>query len=475
MKSSDETRLILEHLFEATFKSRCISFEALPQGGGNRIYYRMKDNKGMSAIGVRGNDIWENDAFIYLAKCLRENGINVPEVYSVSEDKHYYLQQDLGDISLFSILHTTEGDKYLEQAVKDLPKIQLIKNIDLNKPFLQSPFSARGVMADLNYFKYCFLKPCDIDFDEERLQDDFEQLCEEIMSSTKNLLGLMYRDCQSRNIMIHKGKVWWIDFQSARKGPILYDIVSLLWQAKAGLSEEKRMSLINIYFDTLKSLSNHPLNDIRYKASLLALLRTLQVLGAYGFRGLVQRKAHFITSIPSALSNLKLLLENNVCDKYPYMKEVLLRLCDKREDFMSENNSDKLLVEVFSFSYKKGYPRDYSGNGGGFMFDCRAMHNPGRYKEYKTLTGMDDEVIEFLEERGEVQSFLSDAQSLVDKAVERYVSRGFTHLQIGFGCTGGQHRSVYCAEQMAKHLHESFGDKIIVSLRHREQSVSKRF
>lgn len=463
----------LEKLYKDTLNVAAYSIEPLPGAGSNRHYFRIRSTDGKSVIGVHGTDLRENNAFIYLDRCFLKEGINVPEVLAHSADRHYYLLQDLGDTSLYSLLATLAGCHFMNQAIATLPSLQCAKGIDWSNPVLQKPFSERGIMADLNYFKYCFLKPSGIEVDEEALQDDFEKFCKDVTVAGSHLEGIMYRDCQSRNIMIHDDKIWWIDFQGARRGPMLYDVVSMLWQAKAGLTDSRRKELLDIYFSALAPLRDYPEKYRKSDIIIFALLRTLQVLGAYGFRGLIEHKAHFITSIPPALANLSSLIEKGASDRYPILLKALSALCEKKEHFAAP--ADGLLhVEVFSFSYKKGYPQDFSGNGGGFMFDCRALHNPGRYDKYKSLTGMDHPVIEFLENRNEVKSFLEAAMSLCDSSVERYISRGFTHLQIGFGCTGGQHRSVYCAERVARHLKEKFGSEIFLTLHHREQGKNKQ-
>lgn len=447
--------------------------EEIPLSGGNRRYFRLYASDGQSFIGMQGTDIQENEAFVYLDKAFSAKGINVPKVYAINKDRSCYLQQDLGDTSLFSILHTEVGDLMTERAIRDLPTLQTCPDIDFNNVALQKPFSKRSIMWDLNYFKYDFLKPIDIvAYDEDVLEDDFMLLCSDIYSASKRCEGFMYRDCQSRNIMINGDKVWWIDFQGGRRGPMIYDAVSMLWQAKAGFSGDRREELLDIYFDSLTKRFPYPLEYRDYDVKLFAFFRTLQVLGAYGFRGLTQNRSHFLTSIPAALNNLESLLEANVATRYPHLQKILRALI-KDNNFKSAKEVDKLTVEIFSFSYKKGYPKDMSGNGGGFMFDCRALHNPGRYDRYKPLTGMDNEVIEFLEERGEIQPFLQSCWQLTDAAVERYIQRGFSHLQIGFGCTGGRHRSVYSAEHTAQHIAHTFKGKVIVHLCHREQKLEK--
>lgn len=384
-----------------------------------------------------------------------------------------YLQQDLGGVSLFSLL----GDEanrcvYVPQALRALAKMQAVPQMEWERIVEYPPFSKRQVMYDLNYFKYEFLKPMGIPFDEERLQDDFERFAADLADDGNVPRGFMYRDFQSRNVMIHDARPWLIDFQGGRRGPVVYDAVSFLWQAKAGFSDGFRAQMLDEYAEALRELSFPGAERVVAGVKPFAFFRTLQVLGAYGFRGLVERRAHFIESIPGALRNLAGLLTNGASDRYPELKGVCEQLADDRR--FESPSANTLTVTVFSFSYKRGYPADYSGNGGGFMFDCRAMHNPGRYDEYKSLTGRDLPVIDFLKEKGEIDPFCERALGMVRPAVERYLKRGFTSLQIGFGCTGGQHRSVYSADYVAMALAKEFPQaKVIVN--HREQGIQEEF
>lgn len=462
----------LSSLFAAHYGCAPAGIDPIAEGGSHRIYCRMRSAAGKSAIGVVGTDIAENRAFIYLSGSLRACGLRVPEVFAVSEDKGCYLQQDLGDRQLFGLLHSSEGEQMTEKAIRALVHLQMAEGIDWSKPFLAREFGPRQAIWDLNYFKYCFLKSAGVEFCEEKLEDDFESLTEELTGYPEILRGLMYRDCQSRNVIIYEGEPWWIDFQGARPGCVLYDVASFLWQAKARFSAEFRRKMTEVYFDELARFRTFDREKARGLLETFVLFRTLQVLGAYGFRGLTEHKAHFITSIPAALRNMRQLIENGVCDRWPELRQACLGLCNSSLA-KEEKPSDRLCVEVFSFSYKRGYPTDYSGNGGGFMFDCRALHNPGRYAEYKSLTGRDEPVIKFLEERSEIGPFLENAWKLTDPAIERYISRGFSHLQIGFGCTGGRHRSVYSAEHTARHIAAKFGAKVELRLIHREHGIEE--
>lgn len=458
----------LKSLFFKYFSCSPDSILPITGSGSSRKYVRLTSKAG-NAVGVIGTDRKENDTFIYIARTLRENNIRVPRIYGVSENGMAYLQEDLGNTLLLNSLHTPDQEQLLTEVMQTLPKIQYAP-IDPARLYPVSKMEKRHVMWDLNYFKYCFLKTAGIQFDEDRLENDFNQLAYDICKG--QLQGLIYRDCQSRNIMVNNGKAWWIDFQSMRQGPVLYDIASFLWQARAGFSAEDRERFANIYFESLKPYTNYSTDQLRAMLPLMVLFRTLQVLGAYGLRGLTERKATFIESIPGALSNLNELIHAGIIANYPELEKCAKELVELPR-FSTQKHTKILNIKVFSFSYKLGYPEDLSGNGGGFMFDCRALHNPGRYDEYKKLTGRDKPVIDFLEQQGEIQPFLNAAASITDSTIQKYIKRGFDSLQIGFGCTGGRHRSVYSAEHMAHHIASKFGNRVNVTLIHREQGIQE--
>lgn len=438
-------------------------------GGSPRRYYRLT-SPGRSIIGVVGNDESENKVFLRLAKFLGEAGIRVPEVIHVNENSSAYLLSDLGDVSLFGLLSDADRIDLAKAALRDLIQIQLLPEDEWKDRVGFSDFSERLINWDLNYFKYDFLKPMGVTFDEEALEDDFD-LLRQRLTSPGLIQGLMYRDFQSRNIMVSGGELWFIDFQGARKGPACYDAASFIRQAKAPFTYEERDKLSEFYSRILSEKTGRSKEDIGRQLDLMTVFRQLQVLGAYGFRGLIERKPHFLESIPHALAHFNHLSEKGLLDDYPEIKKIAESLYKDHEKKTKEK-PEGLTVSVFSFSYKKGYPSDNSGNGGGFMFDCRGMHNPGRYPQYKSRTGLDSEVAEFLEEKGEVQGFVDRAMEIVSPSVERYLDRGFTSLQVGFGCTGGQHRSVYCAQKFAEEIRKRF-PAAKVSLEHREQNIKK--
>ena len=480
-----------------------------------------------TVIAVIGTNREENEAFIDLAQRFKQGNLPVPAVLAVSDDKMVYLQEDCGDTSLYALMaehRQADGTldavamEALKATIRELPRFQFLPIMSHTEDeffhhcFPQQAMDRTSIMFDLNYFKYCFLKLKGVEFNEFKLQQDFEQLADDLLDDQE--ATFLYRDFQSRNIMLKDGKPYFIDFQGGRRGPIYYDVASFLWQSSAKFSDEVRDLLIDEYIDAvecqmsnIKCAMQQPTFDIshftfkRQRLHLFVLFRIMQVLGAYGYRGLWEKKAYFTNSIPLAISNLQKELAWGTCEPYPYLREVaqsLIALNAEEEQGRAEEAAKKakvqaylqndktytpstntpqgvregsLIVNVFSFSFKKGIPADESGNGGGYVFDCRSTHNPGRYDEYKPLTGLDQPVIDFLEADGEILTFLESIYKLVDFHVARFQERGFTHLQISFGCTGGRHRSVYSAQHVAEHIHKKFG--VEVHLCHREQGITQ--
>ena len=467
----------LRQLYEDYAGHEPETMEALAGAGSNRRYFRLKGEP--TLIGVKGENADENRAFLYLAAHFREKGLPVPRVCARSQDEMHYLQEDLGDTLLFDAIEKgrssgtfdEEEKRLLRQTIRLLPALQVkgAEGLDFGRCYPQAEFNRRSVLWDLNYFKYCFLKATGIDFQEDRLEDDFQAMADVLLRADAS--AFMYRDFQSRNVMVRDGCPWFIDFQGGRRGPVHYDVASFLWQAKANYPDTLREELLGEYVDALRAY--RPVDEAKFRALLrhFVLFRTLQVLGAYGFRGYFERKPHFLQSIPYAIANLRKLLREGF-PEYPHLCHVLGQLTALKPS-ADEPRKSALVVRVISFSYKKGIPEDTSGNGGGFVFDCRAVHNPGKYDRYKPLTGLDEPVIRFLEEDGEIIPFLGHACALVDASVRRYLERGFTSLTVCFGCTGGQHRSVYSAQHLAEHLHRKFD--VQVELTHREQAITQTF
>ena len=465
--------------------------EKLPGAGSNREYFRLTANDGTTVIGVVGTSQEENRSFIGLSRHFRLRGLSVPEVYAVSDDGMCYLQQDLGTRSLFDAIKggRDAGGQYdetektlLVNTIRELPRIQFCgaEGLDFSLCYPLPAFNRESVFFDLNYFKYCFLKATGLDFNEMRLEESFCQLANDLLEDDS--LCFMYRDFQARNVMLDAdGNPWFIDFQGGRRGPFYYDLASFLWQASAHYSGKLRNELLDEYYNSAKQYAEMPDEEtFRKRLRLFVLFRIMQVLGAYGFRGYFEHKKHFIDSIMPAMANLRELLAEGSFP-YAYLVETLQRMAELPQyqtpaahsapSVSKYDGKGPLVVRVFSFSYKKGIPADESGNGGGYVFDCRSTHNPGRYEPYKKLTGLDEPVIRFLEDDGEILTFLESVYKLADAHVERYIKRGFTDLMFSFGCTGGQHRSVYSAQHLAEHLHAKYG--IEVRICHREQNIEE--
>ena len=486
----------LIELYKSNFHTEPINIEQIKGSGSDRKYYRLSDNYN-SSIGVIGTSLEENKAFIGITKHFNEKKLPVPQILAVSPDYMAYLQTDLGKLSLYDKLAPSresgfynETDvAYLEDTIKLLPLMQIRgkEGLDLSLCFPTSIMDETAIHFDLNYFKYCFLKLLQhIEFNEIMLENDFCKLSSDIIKTAEGYNTLMLRDFQSRNVMLCKKgntkRPYFIDYQGCRLGPKEYDLASFLWQSSAKYPSTLRNRLVDTYIKSLSDIL--PTTDpdtVRKNLRLMVLFRLLQVLGAYGFRGYIEHKAYFLNSIPLAINNIKELVDNGVTKPYPYLEQILCKIIivfneHKQEGKPSttpiDTHKQGLTVTVYSFSYKKGIPIDTSGNGGGYVFDCRSTHNPGRFEEYKKLTGLDEKVIKYLEDDGEITTFLSNIYPIVNHHVTRFLERHFTHLMICFGCTGGQHRSVYSAQHVAEYIHNTFTN-VNVHLIHREQGIEK--
>jgi aminoglycoside/choline kinase family phosphotransferase len=462
---------ILSSLFEQWAKAPVESMVTLPRAGSDRIYCRIAGG-GKSAIGTFGRNPRENKAFTTLSACLRKNGVAVPEIYAEAPDGLHYLQEDLGNLSLFVVLHTPEAQGLLRQTMEQLAYMQVkgAQGFDWANAYPTAVFDARSVFFDLHYFKYNFLKCTQTEFDEWPLEDDFEKLAACLLQGPKDYF--MYRDFQSRNVMVCNGALRFIDFQGARRGPLAYDVASFLFQSRAQFSGAQRETLLQQYLNCIGKLTAINRNELAEQCYTFGFFRGLQTLGAYGYRGLFEKKALFRQSIPAALENLKALIGSGKLDhlKTDYLFRLINSLTVSGES-LPRSESEKLTVTLHSFSFQNGYPDDFTGHGGGFVFDCRALANPGRLPKFKPLTGCDGAVADYLAQQPEVTTFLQHVFALLDSSVVRYTARGFTHLSVAFGCTGGQHRSVYCAEQTAAYLAGKY--PINIRLIHREQHVTR--
>ena len=451
---------------------------AIGSGGSSRRYFRLVAGS-TSAVGCIADDIRENEAFFAFTSHFRKKGVPVPQLYSVAPDRRHYLQQDLGDQTLYGLLYDKKKQgrgfdaemlSLYRQALADLAAIQQAgADLDFSVASPRAAFDRRSILWDLNYFKYCFLKISHIHFDEELLENDFNSLADRLLAADCSYF--LYRDFQSRNIMLTTSPrgLYYIDYQGGRRGATQYDVASLLYSAKSNLPETIRTELLNHYLD-VRNLTGDQRRQWLDDFWFYLLMRILQTLGAYGYRGLVERKPYFIESIPLALANLRRLAEDHpkTLHTLPHLADIISRLTPITS--LRSRSTSTLTLTLTSFSYKQGLPDDPSGNGGGHVFDCRALPNPGRYPQYKAYTGKDRPVVEFLQREPAVDSFLANVKGIVAQSVEKYLERNFTHLMVSFGCTGGQHRSVYCAEQIAAWLQDRF-PAVNVILHHREQEI----
>ena len=457
-----------------------VSIDLLPQSGSERRYFRLHDNKG-SVIGTYGANIKENETFIYFSDHFKKKQLAVPQILAISEDKQFYLQEDFGDVSLLNHLEskgfTDEVYELFKKSLEALAQLQVRgdEGLNYNKCLTNKEFGKQAIMADLLYFKYYFLDALRKPYDKQKLIDDFEALSNYLTHTEYKYF--MFRDFQSRNIMVTEdNNVHFIDYQGGMKGAPQYDVASMLWQARANLPDKWKYDLLEDYIDAFENTIGESVNRNIFQSQYngYVLIRLLQVLGAYGFRGLFERKAQFLTSIPLALSNLKEFFEHQSLGiSVPEFGKVL-DICVADEviqQFTPTQATDTtpLLIKIHSFSYRKQIPDDNSGNGGGFVFDCRGILNPGRVESMKTQTGRDKEVKDFLEQQTKMPEFLNSVFDIVDITVEEYIKRDFESLVISFGCTGGQHRSVYAADAMARHLRNKF--KVKIELLHIEQEA----
>ncbi len=432
--------------------------------GSTRQYFRLVWDQDTTAVGAIGPDREENRAFLAFAKALRGVGLPVPEIYAEDPEAGVWLEEDLGDTTLFKALTAarvecgedefpTEAEELYRKALSILPRFQVLGNevIDYRLAYPRQAFDKQSIRWDLNYFKYHFLKLAHVPFNERRLEDDFDLLTEHLLAADAD--HFLYRDFQSRNIMICSGEPWFIDFQGGRKGALHYDVASLLYDAKANIPPSVRDALLEHYLDALGEYLEVDRAQFRNQFVSFVLIRLMQAMGAYGYRGFFERRRRFLESVPYAARNLDQLLTEGLSIELPELEVVFRHIVDRwtRSESRAESQSG-LVVLIQSFSFRDGYPPDIEGHGGGFVFDCRALPNPHKFPELRDLTGEDDKVVDFLDRSAEVQEFWENVRGIVDAHVERYVDRGFSSLTVSFGCTGGQHRSVFMAKKLAAHL-----------------------
>ncbi len=457
----------MQELIQSYFGNEQITkIEPLAQAGSSRKYFRIFLQNNQTAIVCENANVAENRTYFYLTSIFKKHQINVPTIFHISENEQQYILEDLGNESLLDYVLKNKEESLQEivyrQAIDGLIHIQtkLGNDIDYSQCFAAKSFDETAVIADFHYCKYYFLDIHGLQYDKQNFQNEIESFAREMIDPDTS--NFMYRDFQGRNVMLKNGQPYFIDFQGGMKGPFQYDIASLLWQAKANLSSRFKEKLYNYYFEKLSKMI--PINEAEFhnKYAKIVLLRLLQVLGAYGLRGIIEQKHHFVSSIPFALKNIEEWHRqfHESIAAYPTIRQIVLQLLstELKEKYSTKElkTTSKLTITVQSFSFKKGLPADTSGNGGGYVFDCRGILNPGRFDEYKKLTGRDQAVIDFLETKTKINDFLYHIQKVISISIEDYIQRDFENLIISFGCTGGQHRSVYCADQIGKFIREHY-------------------
>jgi aminoglycoside/choline kinase family phosphotransferase len=463
---------VLKTLFEQHFHAPPSRVQPLQGdlGGSGRKIIRLSNEKA-TAIGILYGVREENVAFLEFSKHFRRHGLPVPQIYAEDLAHGAYLQEDLGDTTLYEFLskHRTGTDiapevvEAYRRVVAVLPRFQIEAGLDLNYKVCYpiSSFDRQSIAWDLNYFKYYFLRLAGISFNEQALEDDFSRLTDFLLAAPRDYF--LYRDFQSRNIMLRNGDPFFVDYQGGRQGALQYDIASLLYDAKADLPPELRQQLLDHYLDRLAGFIELDREAFLQNYYAYVYVRIMQALGAYGFRGFYERKAHFLQSVPYALKNLRWLLHNvRLPIELPTLMAAFHSMLASEKLQALAAETENLVVRIFSFSFHQSLPTDETGNGGGFVFDGRSLPNPGREEQFKSLTGKDAPVIEYLQQQESVHQFLASVMSLVDACITTYQHRHFKNLMASFGCTGGQHRSVYLAEQLAKRLRTRNGLEVVV-------------
>ena len=463
---------VLKKLFEEHFHSPVVRIQLLQGqlGGSGRNIIRLASEE-LSAIGVVYGVREENVAFLEFSRHFRRHGLPVPEIYAEDLSHGTYLEEDLGDTTLFEFLSKNRvGENIAPQVVEAyrtvvvlLPRFQIEagRNLNYRVCYPRASFDRQSIAWDLNYFKYYFLKLAGIPFNEQALEDDFGRLTRFLLRASRDYF--LYRDFQSRNVMLRDGRPFFLDYQGGRKGALQYDIASLLYDAKADLPPELRQQLLDHYVERLTDFIKIEREVFMQHYYAYVYVRIMQALGAYGYRGFYERRVHFLQSVPHALKNLRWLLDHiELPLALPTLMDAFRSMVASEKLQALTAEAENLVVRILSFSFRRGLPKDEAGHGGGFVFDCRSLPNPGREECFQPFTGKDAPVIDYLNQQESVHQFLASALSLVDASVGNYQCRGFKSLMVSFGCTGGQHRSIYLAEQLAKRLRGRNGVEVVV-------------
>jgi aminoglycoside/choline kinase family phosphotransferase len=469
---------LFKRLFGQITGIKADSVTRLPLSGSNRLYYRITGGD-RSLIGTYNTDVDENKAFLHLAGHFKKHRVPVPKIYYSDLNSGIYVQEDIGDECLFDLatnpgLSQQEKIDAYKKVIALMPALQYesASDLDFSVCYPRESFDRQSIQWDLNYFKYLYLKLAYVPFHEQLLEDEFSRLIDFLLEAPSSFF--LFRDFKSKNIMWKDNEPYFIDFQGGRRGALPYDLASLLFEAKAGLSPDMREILLNYYIEVFEPYDFFDKGEFLKYYPAFVLIRQLQAFGAYGYRGIFEKKAYFVQSIRHATDNLDWISGQDIISgKFPYLCHILDMIKTNKSTLDLPDLENGLTVTITSFSYRNGIPEDWSGNGGGFVFDCRSFHNPGRYEDLKLFTGRDTEIIEFLVKEGEAEIFLNSVKEILQRVVTKYQKRKFRHLSVSFGCTGGRHRSVYSAEQIFHYLKMNFD----VSLRliHRELNIREYY
>lgn len=325
-----------KRFFENHFGEKSTQFVTLAQSGSARVNFLAQNQTGKYIITYNEN-IAENESFLYFSELFSELNLNTPKIFSISDDRKIYIQEFLGE-KTFSEIIAEEGlsenvQTLVKQTLKQLFELQEKTNgkIDFQKTFEYESYDELPVMHDLYYFKNFVADVLELEYHKSSLLKEFK----EIINLIENLepKGIMIRDFQARNIMVNnENKVSFIDYQSAMKGPLMYDVISFLFQAKANFPENFKNEMLEFYIQQFEDKEAQ--SQLKNSVKPIQMMRFLQVLGAYGFRGLIQRKQHFIASLDKGIQNITEFSESwDEMKNYPELKKVIEQLSSEKVKF----------------------------------------------------------------------------------------------------------------------------------------------
>lgn len=448
----------------------------LPQSGSDRIYFRLTYPEDQ-VIGAYNPSREENDAFVGFSNHFRSKELRVPEIYVYYPEQNIYFLEDLGDINLFTWLaQRSDEERFNEETealfmtiAADLVRIQTegVRGLNLSLCYPHRSFDRQSIVWDMNYYKYMFLKLISAPFNETRLERDFEALTRFLLDAGQDYF--LFRDFQTANIMIRDGIPWYIDYQGGRLGAPHYDIASLVYDAKAYIPSGLRKKTLDRHLDLFAAATGKPGESLEKYTGAFVLIRLMQALGAFGFRGLHENKPTFSESIVPAVELMnELLAGDNVKLDLPELKKASEAVPLQRKYRILSHYQQMVTINIESFSYVKGKTLNYD-NGGGFVFDCRGLRNPVHVPGLAELTGFDPEVAEFFGNDDEAVAFAGDCSNIIRNSLPMLRRKGVLEINVAFGCIGGQHRSVWCAARVASMLSAMPG--VTVSIRHAELDV----